>query len=65
MGQKENHNSIKGFDDAWGDADHPFYTNGDHSSWKSSAAKGYRVHYNFCGGPAYFYIPPGNFSGEL
>ena len=63
MGQKENYNSIKGFEDAWADTEHPFYTNADHSSWKSTTAKGYRVHYNFCGGAAYFYIPPNNYYG--
>lgn len=65
MGQKENYQSIKGFEDAWADTSSPFYTNQDHSSWKTTTAKGYRVHYNFNGGPAYFYIPPNNYYGEL
>lgn len=64
-GQKQNHHSIKGFDDAWADTDNPFYTNLDHPTWKASTAKGYRVHYNFNGGPAFFYIPPGSHFGEL
>ena len=64
-GQKENFQGIKGFEEAWANPDSLFYTNNDHSSWKTSTAKGYRVHYNFNGGPAYFYIPPGNYFGEL
>ena len=28
-------------------------------------SKTYRVHLNFNGGPAYFYIPPNNFYGEV
>ena len=63
MGQKDNYNSIKGFEDAWSDPDHPFYTNNDHPSWKTTTAKGYRVHYNYNGGPVYFYIPPNNYYG--
>ena len=50
IGQKENFNEIKGFDDAWADLDHPFHTNADHSSWKGSASKPFRYHYNFNGG---------------
>ena len=65
LGQKENYNEIKGFDEAWADAVHPFYTNQDHSSWKTTTNKSYRVHLNFNGGPAYFYIPPNNFYGEV
>ena len=65
LGQKENYNEIKGFDEAWADVVHPFYTNQDHSSWKTTTNKSYRVHLNFNGGPAYFYIPPNNFYGEV
>ena len=65
MGQKDNFDSIKGFEDAWADESHPFFTNADHPSWRATTAKGYRVHYNFNGGPAFFYIPQGNYSGEL
>ena len=65
MGQKENYQEIKGFDDAWSDVVHPFYTNADHPSWKTSVSKSYRVHLNFNGGNAFFYIPQGNFFGEI
>ena len=65
LGQKDNSNEIKGFDEAWADPIHPFYTNLDHSSWKSNISKTYRVHLNFNGGDALFYIPPNNFHGEL
>jgi sulfide:quinone oxidoreductase len=62
-GQKQNFQEIKGFEDAWADVVHPFYTNADHLSWKTSVSKSYRVHLNFNGGNAFFYIPPGNFYG--
>ena len=65
MGQKENYHEIKGFDEAWGDLVHPFYTNNDHYSWKTTANKPYRVNLNFNGGHAYFYIPPNNYYGEI
>ena len=65
MGQRENYQQIKGFEEAWSDVVHPFYTNQDHNSWKTTVNKSFRVHLNFNGGPAYFYIPPGNFHGEL
>lgn len=58
IGQKENYQEIKGFDDAWADTVHPFYTNQDHLSWKTTVSKSYRVHLNYNGGNAYFYIPP-------
>ena len=50
MGQKQNHESIKGFEDAWADTQHSFHTNADHSSWKGSVVKPMRYHYNFNGG---------------
>jgi sulfide:quinone oxidoreductase len=62
-GQKQNFQEIKGFEEAWADVVHPFYTNADHLSWKTSVSKSYRVHLNFNGGNAFFYIPPGNFYG--
>jgi hypothetical protein len=65
IGQKDDTHSVKGFEEAWADNFHPFYTNADHPSWKSTNGKGYRGHYNFNGGPAYFYIPPGNYYGEI
>lgn len=65
LGQKENFGEIKGFEDAWSDTVHPFYTNQDHSSWKTTVSKSYRVHLNFNGGEAFFYIPPNNFYGEI
>ena len=65
MGRKDNFQSIKGFEDAWADTLHPFYTNQDHNSWKSSVNKSFRVHLNFNGGNAYFYIPPKDFYGEI
>lgn len=65
VGQKDNYQHIKGFEDAWSDTLHPFYTNQDHSSWKSSVNKSSRVHLNFNGGPAIFYIPPGTSHGEV
>lgn len=65
MGQKENPQAIEGFEEAWADPSNPFFSNSDHSTWKSMAQKGYRIHYNFNGGPAYFYIPPNNFAGEI
>ena len=65
MGQKENYQEIKGFEQAWSDIVHPFYTNSDHSSWKTTCNKAYRYFYNFNGGEAIFYIPPTPFSGEI
>lgn len=65
LGQKENYQEIKGFEEAWADTVNPFYTNQDHNSWKTTVTKSYRVHLNFNGGPAYFYIPPNNFYGEI
>lgn len=65
MGQKENTSEIKGFEEAWSDVVHPFYTNQDHLSWKTTVSKSYRVHLNFNGGEAIFYIPPNNFYGEV
>lgn len=65
MGQKHNAESIKGFDEAWADTEHPFYTNADHPTWKGSVVKPQRYHYNFNGGEAIFYVPPTPFAGEL
>lgn len=39
MGQKHNTDSIKGFDEAWADPDHPFHTNADHPTWRGSVVK--------------------------
>lgn len=63
VGQKNNFEHIAGFEDAWADRFHPFYTNLDHSSWKTDVNKAARTHKNFNGGEAIFYIPPGNFHG--
>ena len=65
MGQKPNFESVKGFDEAWGDLEHPFYTNAEHSSWKITCNKVARYLHNFNGGDAFFYIPPTPFGGEL
>ena len=64
-GMDSDYQSIKGFEDAWADVFHPFHTNQDHSSWKTSTPKPFRYHYNFTGGEAIFYIPPAPFHGEL
>ena len=64
-GMENNHQSIKGFEDAWADLDSPFHTNQDHSSWKNTDIKHYRYQYNFMGGEAIFYIPPAPFHGEV
>lgn len=64
-GQKDNTSSVKGFDEAWADTVNPFYTNLDHPSWKTTVSKSYRVHLNFNGGDAFFYIPPGNYYGQF
>lgn len=50
MGQKPNFESIKGFDEAWADLEHPFYTNAEHASWKITCNKVPRYLYNFNGG---------------
>ena len=63
MGQKPNYESVKGFDDAWADLEHPFYTNGEHPSWKITCNKVPRYLHNFTGGDAIFYIPPSSFGG--
>ena len=65
MGMKDNQESIKGFDEAWADPYSDFHTNADHPSWKSSVTKPTRVHLNFNGGDAIFYIPPGNYHGAI
>lgn len=63
MGQKSNYDSVKGFDEAWSDLEHPFYTNGEHPSWKITCNKVARYLHNFNGGDAIFYIPPSPFGG--
>jgi hypothetical protein len=63
MGQKDNMESIKGFEEAWVDPEHPFFVAKDHLTWRTSVNKPYRWHYNFRGGDAYFYIPPAPFHG--
>ena len=35
MGLNENIESIKGFEEAWKDVDHPVYSCKDHPSWRS------------------------------
>ena len=50
MGQKQNVESIKGFDEAWADTENMFHTNADHPTWKGSVTKPQRYHYNFNGG---------------
>lgn len=65
MGQKDNWETIKGFEEAWVDPDHPFFVAKDHPTWKTSVSKPYRWHYNFRGGNAYVYIPPAPFHGEI
>ena len=65
MGQKDNMESIKGFEDAWIDPEHPFFVAKDHPSWRTSVNKPYRWHYNFRGGNAYVYIPPAPYHGEI
>jgi hypothetical protein len=49
-GQRENHETIKGFDEAWADLDSAFHTNADHPTWKTTANKAFRYQYNFNGG---------------
>ena len=65
MGQKNNFSEIKGFEEAWEDKYHTFYTNMDHPGWKTTVTKAQRTHLNFNGGEAFFYIPPNNFYGEI
>lgn len=65
MGMKNDHQSIKGFEDAWADIWSPFHCNQDYPSWKTTVSKPFRYHYNFNGGQAIFYIPPAPFHGEL
>lgn len=64
-GLKEDPQAIKGFDEAWADEEHPFYTCSNHASWKFGASKPYRWMYNFNGGEAIFYIPPAPYHGEI
>ena len=65
MGQKDNYESISGFEEAWVDPYSDFHTNMDHPSWKTSVTKPSRVHLNFNGGEAFFYIPQGNYHGTI
>merc|ERR1740115_5201 len=58
-------NTIKGFEAAWADFDTPVYTTHNHSSWNLSNVKYLRQHGNYFHGDAYFYIPPGNYRGEV
>jgi sulfide:quinone oxidoreductase len=58
MGLKEDMDSIKGFEDAWNDVDHPVFTNKDSYTWKSNVHKEPKFHYSFTSGDAYFCIPP-------
>lgn len=64
-GMDSNYQSIKGFEEAWSEIYEPFFTNQDHSSWKTTCPKTFRYQYNFIGGEAIFYIPPAPFHGEL
>lgn len=65
MGMQHDINAIKGFEEAWADQFHPFYTNKDHPSWKSDNHKYARYHFNYTSGDAYFCIPPYPFAGEV
>lgn len=65
MGMKDNFDSIKGFEDAWSDVEHPFFVARDYHTWRTTVNKPYRLHYNFRGGNAFFYIPPAPFHGEV
>lgn len=65
MGQRDNIESIKGFEEAWMDTENTFFVAKDHPTWRTSVNKMYRWHYNFRFGKAYFYIPPAPFHGEI
>lgn len=64
-GLKEDTTSVQGFEEAWADSTHPFFTANDHPTWKSSNTSAYRWLFNFEGGEAIFYIPPYPFHTEI
>ena len=64
IGLKDDIDSIKGFEEAWKDTEHPVFSCKDHPSWRSIVHKYTRWHYNFTNGNAYFVIPPYPFKGE-
>lgn len=58
MGLKEDMASIKGFEDAWVDVDHPVYTCKDSPLWRAAVHKEAKFHYSHNNGDSYFCIPP-------
>jgi hypothetical protein len=65
MGMLHSPESIKGFEEAWADPDHPVFTAKDHHTWRSFVHKYARWHYSFTNGDAIFCIPPYPFAGEV
>ncbi|MFO0131459.1 MAG: hypothetical protein ACK52J_02705 [bacterium] len=65
MGLKTNLESVKGYEEAWSDPEHPVYLCKDHLSWKSAVNKHMRFHYSHNNGDAMFVIPPYPFAGEV
>lgn len=64
-GMKNELQNIPGFFEAWEDMETPVYSSIDHPNWKVFDIK-YQKHLGNPGhGDHYFYIPPGNFRGEI
>jgi len=64
-GMKYDLKSIEGFWAAWEDPLCPVYSTMDHPNWPATGVKFLRHHGNYFHGDAYFYIPPGNYRGEV
>jgi len=65
MGIPEDYDQIKGFDEAWKDAEHPVFAAKDHPTWRANLHKYPRYHFNYTSGDAYFCIPPYPYKGEV
>ena len=57
--------TIKGFDEAWGDTEFPFYVASDYPTWRDSVNKSFKPHLNYKGGTYIFHIPPAPYHGEI
>jgi len=60
-----NLHEVKGLYEAWEDSMCPVFSTIDHPAWPATTVKHLRHHGNYFHGDAYFYIPPGNFRGEV
>jgi NADH dehydrogenase FAD-containing subunit len=64
-GMRNDYKTIPGFYEAWENLDMPVYSSVDHPNWKVFDIKYHKHLGNPSHGDHYFYIPPGDFRGEV